>query len=142
MPRSLEPGERHLDHPDGALDDPRSRGDDRVGLLAAQHRLGDLGRVGEVADPHLDDLHTGDRDPLGHLLGELAGDVVGRAAQRHAAGPGVVVRMGGRDVPQRRLGLHLHEVDVVIDGVQRARGVGDLPDDDRGDLDRDCRRRR
>ena len=37
---------------------------------------------------------------------------------------------------QRRLGLHLHEVDIVIDGVDRLRGVGHLPDDDRCDLHR------
>ena len=36
---------------------------------------------------------------------------------------------------QGRLGLDADEVEVVVDGVQRARGVGDLPDDDRGDLD-------
>jgi len=44
--------------------------------------------------------------------------------------------MGGRDVAQRRLGLDLNKVDVVIDGVGRPRGVGHLPDDNRGDLDR------
>ena len=37
---------------------------------------------------------------------------------------------------QGRLGLDPHEVVVVVDGVDRARGVGHLPHDDRGDLDR------
>ena len=34
---------------------------------------------------------------------------------------GVVVGMGGGDVPQRRLGLDAHEVEVVVDGVESAR---------------------
>ena len=48
---------------------------------------------------------------------------------------GVVVGMGGGHVAQRRLGLDPHEVEVVVDGVQGTGGVGDLPDDDGGDLD-------
>ena len=43
--------------------------------------------------------------------------------------------MGGGDVSQRRLGLNAHEVEVIVDGVESARGVGNLPDDDGGDLD-------
>ena len=64
------------------------------------------------------------------------GDVVGRAAQRHAPAGGLVVWKGGRDVAQRRLGLDLDEVNEVLDGECRRCGVGDLPDDDRCDLDR------
>ena len=41
-----------------------------------------------------------------------------------------------RDVAQRRLGLDGDEVCVVVHGVRRPRRVGDLPDDDGGDLDR------
>ena len=78
MPCSIEPGEGHLDHADRALDDPGARGDDGVGLLPAQHGLGDLRGVGEMADPHLDDLDAGDRTRCGDLLGELGGDEVGR----------------------------------------------------------------
>ena len=42
--------------------------------------------------------------------------------------------MRGRDVAQRRLGLDPHEIEVVVDGVEGTRGVGNLPDDDGGDL--------
>ena len=77
----------------------------------------------------------GDGDALGHLGGELVRDDVGRAAQREARLGRIVVRMRGRNMPQRRLGLHAHEIQVVIDGVERSRGIGHLPDDDRGDLD-------
>ena len=94
-----QPGERHLDHADGAVDDTGAGRDDGVGLLSAQHGLGDLRRVGQMADAHLDDLHPGDGDALGHLLGELAGDDVGRAAQREAVVGGVVVGMRGRHMP-------------------------------------------
>jgi hypothetical protein len=79
-----QPVERHLDHPDSTVDDARAGSDDRIRLLASQHRLRDLRRVGEVTDAHLDDLHAGDDDASSHLLGELAGDEVGRAAQRQA----------------------------------------------------------
>ena len=51
--------ERHLDHRHRALDDPRARRDDRAGLLALEHRLGDLGRIREVRDPRVDDLDAG-----------------------------------------------------------------------------------
>jgi hypothetical protein len=49
---------------------------DGVGLLPAQHRLRDLRRVGQVTDPHLNDLHAGDHHTLSDLLGELGGDHV------------------------------------------------------------------
>jgi hypothetical protein len=44
--------------------------------------------------------------------------------------------MGGRDVTQRGLGLNPNEVVVIIDGVDRPRGIGYLPNHDRSDLDR------
>jgi len=74
-----QPFECHLNHSDRAVDDTRAGGDDCVGLLSAQHGLGDLWRVGKMADAHLDDLHSGNGDAFGHLGGELAGDDVGRA---------------------------------------------------------------
>ena len=43
--------------------------------------------------------------------------------------------MGHGQVPQRRLGLDLHEVLVVVDLEEGLGRVGDLPDDDGGDLD-------
>ncbi len=49
----------HVDHGDGALDDLLARGDDGLRLLAAQHRLGDLGGVGEVREAGVVHLHAG-----------------------------------------------------------------------------------
>src|ERR1017187_8352707 len=129
-----QPFECHFNHSDRAVDDTRAGGDDCVGLLSAQHGLGDLWRVGQMADAHLDDLHSGNGDALGHLCGQLAGDAVGRAAQRQAVVCGVVVGMGGRNVPQCRLGLDTHEVEVVVHGVKSTRGIGNLPDDNGSDL--------
>ena len=77
--------ERHLDHPHRALDDALTRGDDRAGLLALQHRLGDLRRVGQVADARLDDLDAGRREPFLNLLLHVLGDFGRVAAQRHVA---------------------------------------------------------
>src|SRR6185295_11217185 len=65
------------------LDDLEPRGDDGGRLLAAEHRLGDLGRVGEVADPGLDDLDPGPLEAFGELLLEDAVHMVGAAAKGH-----------------------------------------------------------
>ena len=135
-PPSLSRFERHLDHADRALHDARAGRHHGVGLLPAQHGLRDLLGVGQVGDPHLDDLDAGDGDPLRHLGGQLGGHHVGGAAQRRPGAGGVVVGMAGGDVAQGRLGLHRDEVHVVVDGVRRLGGVGHLPDHDGGDLDR------
>jgi len=42
---------RHLDHALGAVHDLWRAADHRIRLLAAQHRLRDLGRIGEVREP-------------------------------------------------------------------------------------------
>ena len=73
--------QRQLHHADGPLDDLEPGRDDGGGLLAAEHRLGDLGRVGEVADPGLDDADAGPLEALGELLLEDAVHVVGASAQ-------------------------------------------------------------
>ncbi len=56
--------------------------DHRAGLLAAQHRLGDLGRVRQVGEPGLDDADPGRGDSLADLPGQLLGDLVGVVPQR------------------------------------------------------------
>ena len=81
MPRSLSRSSASSTIPTAPSTIASAGRDDGVGLLSAQHGLGDLRRVGEVADAHLDDLNAGDGDALGHLMGEFAGDDVGRAAQ-------------------------------------------------------------
>ena len=64
---SLKSCERHLDHAHRAGDDLAARGDDGLRLLAAEHRLGDLRRVGEVAQAGLLDDDARLREPLGEL---------------------------------------------------------------------------
>ena len=64
---SLKQVERPVDHAHRALDDLLAGGDDRLGLLAAEHGLGDLGRVGEMREARLVDLDAG----LGQALLEL-----------------------------------------------------------------------
>jgi hypothetical protein len=54
-----ELGERSLDQRDRSLDHRPARGEDRLGLLATEHDLGDLRRVGEVTEPGLEDLDAG-----------------------------------------------------------------------------------
>ena len=55
------------------------------GLLALQHRVGDLRRVGQRRDAGLDHLEACDRDPGRNLLRQLTRDQVGRAAQALSA---------------------------------------------------------
>jgi uncharacterized membrane-anchored protein len=128
--------ERHVDHANRTLDDLRARRHDGVCLLPAQHRLRDLRGIGEMADPHLDDLDSGDRDALGHLLRQLARDDVSRAAQRRGLPPGIVVGVRRRHVPERRFGLNPDEVVVAVHRKDGLCGIGDLPDDDRRELHR------
>ena len=59
-----------------------------------------------MTDPDLHDLNPDDHDPLRDLVRQFVGHHVGGTAQRGAVSGGVIVGMGGRDVPQRRLGLH------------------------------------
>src|SRR5882757_1760328 len=49
----------HFHHADGALDNAGTGRDDRIGLLSAQHRLGNFGGISKMTDPYLDDFHTG-----------------------------------------------------------------------------------
>ena len=60
--------QRHLDHADRALDQGLARRDHGFGLLAAQHRPGDLlriGKMGEAAFVDRDPGHLQPRDQLG-----------------------------------------------------------------------------
>jgi hypothetical protein len=66
--------ERHFHHADGAFDDALAGGDDGAGLLALQHRGGDLRRVGEVADARLEHLDAGLRQSLVDLALQVVGD--------------------------------------------------------------------
>jgi hypothetical protein len=68
--------------------------------------------------------------------GELLGDLLGVAAQREPALVVGVVGILDGDVPYGRLGLGGDELGVVVDLEGGLRGVADLPDDDRGELDR------
>src|SRR6185503_609457 len=74
--------ERHLHHADRAVDELLPRSDDRVRLLTLQHRLRDLGRVREMRDARLDDLHPGELAPLLDLLLQVLGDLRSVPAQR------------------------------------------------------------
>ena len=77
-------------HRHGAVHDLLPRGDDRFGLLAPQHRLRDLRRVGEVGEPRLLDDDAGLVEPRLQLALEGAGDGLRGAEQRGLArSPGV-----------------------------------------------------
>ena len=133
----VEQLQRHLDHADGALHDLLPRRDDGARLLAAQHRRGDLRRVRQVADARLQHLHARLGQPVLHLAS--AAPRRPRPCCRAGDVTCVLVRVVGiarGQVAQRGLALHVHEVLVVVDLEERLGRVDDLPDDDRGDLDR------
>ena len=128
--------ERHFDHADRAFDDLLPCRDDGGGLLTPQHRVGDLRRVREMADPRLDQLDAGAREPLLDLLCQPLRHLGHRAAQRQLAFYVRVVRKDRRHGAEGRLALHVHEVLVVVDLEHGFGGLDDPPDDDGGDLDR------
>ena len=94
------------------------------------------GGVRQPGQARLDDVDAGRRDPVGELGRELLGDLFGVVAQRQRAAAPVVVGVAGGDVPDGGLGLDRDELREVVDRVDGAGGVLDLPDDDGGDLDR------
>src|SRR5574337_273082 len=110
--------------------------DDRAGLLALQHRLGDFLGIGEVADARLDHLHAGLFQAGLDLVAQVVVDHLAVAAQRRFAVLVRVVRVALRHLPQRRLALNMHVILVVVDAEHRLGGVQYLPDHHRGDLDR------
>ena len=134
-----EPLQGHLDHADRPLDDLLPRRDHGAGLLALEHGVGDLGRVGQVADPGLQDLDPRLLEPVLDLGLEVLGDL-GRVAPQRDLPLGVrVIRVAQRHVPQGGLALDVDEVVVIVDVEERLGRVDHLPDDDGGDLDRVAR---
>ena len=128
-------GKRLLHHAHGGVHDQPPRRDDGLGLLAAQHGLGDFRGVGQVADAGLDYLHAGNLEPLLDFLGERLSDGVGAAAQRELVFLGVVGVAAGQGA-DGRFHLDLHELFVVVHVEDRAGGIHHLPDHHGADLDR------
>ena len=122
--------------PTAPFDDPLPGGDDRARLLTLEHRLRDLGRVGQVADARLEHLDARLRQPILDFRLHVLRHRGGIAAQRHLILFVGVVLVARREVAHRGLGLHLHEVLIVVDFEDGFGGVDDAPDDDGGDLDR------
>src|SRR5690606_3486159 len=119
-----------------AFDDAGAGGDDGAGLLPLQHRLGDLGRVGQMADAGLDDTDAGLVQPLLDLLGQVPGNLRCVAAQGDAAVLVLVVGIAAGHGADGGFGLDVHEALVVVDVVDGLGRIHDPPDHHRGDLDR------
>jgi hypothetical protein len=75
-------------------------------------------------------------EPLLDLHHQVLVDLLGVAAQRDLVVLVQVVGKARRHLAQRGLGLHVHEVLVIVDVEHGLGGVHHLPHDDRGDLDR------
>jgi hypothetical protein len=108
--------------------------DDGLGLLPAQHRAGDLRRVGEVREAALVHADAGHRQPIRERLLQLEAHQVVVAAQRDLLVLDVVVGIARADGAHRRLDLRGDEGLVVVHIEQRLRGVGDPPHHLGGDL--------
>ena len=89
-----------------------------------------------MADPRLDQLDAGAREPLLDLLGQPLRHLGHRAAERQLAFYVRVVRKDRRHGAEGRLALHVHEVLVVVHLEHGLGRLDDPPDDNRGDLDR------
>ena len=126
--------ERHVDHAHRAVHDLLARGDDGLGLLAAQHGLRDLRCVGEMRDPGLLHLHAGLFEPLMQLLAQGNGHGVTPAPQREFILLAIVIGVAAGEMAHGRLALHGDVMLVVVDVEASLRGVLHAPDDDRGDF--------
>ena len=90
--------ERHVDHAHRAVYDLLARGDDGLGLLAAQHGLRDLGRVGQMRETRLLDVHAGLFEPLMQFLAQRDGNGVTSAPQRKFILLALVIGVAAREM--------------------------------------------
>jgi len=131
--------ECHVDHAHGTLHDLLAGRDDRFGLLAAQHRLCDLGRVGKVGESGVIDKDAGGGEPVLEFGAQCVGDLLDVGAQRDGDVARVVilhvvVGVDAGDVAKGGLGLHAHVALVVIHVEDGLGGVAHAPYHDGRDL--------
>src|SRR3546814_948879 len=74
--------ERHLDHPDRAFDERLARGDHRLRLLTAQHRVSNFGGVSQMGEAAFVNGDPGDLEPRDQFAAQFAADLFVIAAQR------------------------------------------------------------
>ncbi len=93
--------------PDRALDQGLARRDHRLGLLAAQHRPGDLLRIGQMGEAAFVDSDAGHRQPRDQLQfgAQLGADLVVIAAQRDLRMLEIVIGIARADRAHCRLDL-------------------------------------
>ena len=127
---------RHFDHAHRTVYDHLPCVDDGGCLLSLQHDRGDLGRVGEIGDPCLDDLDTCFLYPVLDLVADPGGyDLAGTAQAAFVcdAVPGSVhtlshvVRIDADDIAQGAVALQGKEFLVVIHVKYGFGGVDDAP---------------
>ena len=124
---------------DRAVHDLAARGDDRLGLLSAQHHLRDLRCIRKVREFGVLDDDAGLVEAVGQLADQRLRDAVLAGPQRRlvrAIGLTFVVGIARGKVPDRGFGLHADVLLVVLDIEHRLCRVAHAPDDCRGDLDR------
>src|SRR3546814_12409428 len=67
--------ERHLDHPDRAFDERLARGDHRLRLLTAQHRVSNFGGVSQMGEAAFVNGDPGDLEPRDQFAAQFAADL-------------------------------------------------------------------
>ena len=128
--------QRHLDHRHRAFDQLLACRNDRLGLLAAQHRTGDFLCISQMGKAAFVDGDPRNAQPLDQRLAQFDPDLVMVAAQRHFLMLNVVIGVARADRAHRGLDLRHHKFLVIVDVEQGLRGVGDAPHDLRCHLDR------
>jgi hypothetical protein len=117
--------ERRLDHATAPCTILWRAADDGFGLLAAQHHLRDLGRIGQVAELGVLDHHAGVGEALLQFFAQARGGRSSPSAAWSRPGPGrrlVVGELRGH-VADGGLGLHPDVVLEVVDLEHRLRAV-------------------
>ena len=105
---------RHLHEADRARDHRPARREDRLGLLAAQHHLGDLGRVREMRQARLEDVDPGRRQAFLELGLQAHANFVTVGPQGRRLLRVVVVRVLVGKVTERGLALDDDELPEVL----------------------------
>ncbi len=131
-----ELGQRQFHHADGAFNDQLAGFENGLGLLAAQHRAGDFGRISEVGDAGIIDGEAGNADALLQFGPEDFGNVIARGAQGRLIAFGMIVGEFRRHDAQTGFDLDVGEIGIAVDVEHGTGGIVHPPDHIGGDLDR------
>src|SRR3546814_14342931 len=104
--------ERHLDHPDRAFDERLARGDHRLRLLTAQHRVSNFGGLSQMGEAAFVTGYPGYLEPRDHFAPQFAADLFVLADTRDFLMFELVIGVARASLAHRRFELAVYESHV------------------------------